>query len=64
MNKQREIIYAERRRVLSGENLQDQIQMMMRDVITESVALYTDERKNLITLVTGLICIESTCQVG
>ena len=45
MNKQREIIYAERRRVLSGENLQDQIQMMMRDVITESVALYTDERE-------------------
>ena len=45
MNKQREIIYAERRRVLSGENLQDQIQMMMRDVITESVALYTDEKE-------------------
>lgn len=45
MNKQREIIYAERRRVLSGENLQDQIQMMMRDVITESVALYTDENE-------------------
>lgn len=45
MNKQREIIYAERRRVLSGENLQDQIQMMMGDVITESVALYTDEKE-------------------
>ena len=45
MNKQREIIYAERRRVLSGENLQDQIQMMMRDVITESEALYTDEKE-------------------
>ena len=45
MNKQREIIYAERRRVLSGENLQDQIQMMMRDIITESVALYTDEKE-------------------
>lgn len=45
MNKQREIIYAERRRVLSGENLQDQIQMMMRDVITESVVLYTDEKE-------------------
>ena len=45
MNKQREIIYAERRRVLSGETLQDQIQMMMRDVITESVALYTDEKE-------------------
>ena len=45
MNKQREIIYAERKRVLSGENLQDQIQIMMRDVITEAVAIYTDENE-------------------
>lgn len=45
MNKQREIIYAERKRVLSGENLQDQIQIMMRDVITEVVAIYTDENE-------------------
>nr|WP_314278286.1 preprotein translocase subunit SecA [uncultured Peptostreptococcus sp.] len=45
MNKQREIIYAERRRVLFGENLQEQIQEMMRDVITESVDIYTDERE-------------------
>nr|WP_297573846.1 preprotein translocase subunit SecA [uncultured Peptostreptococcus sp.] len=47
MNKQREIIYAERKRVLSGENLQEQIQMMMRDVITEAVAIYTDENEVL-----------------
>ena len=44
MNKQREIIYEERRRVLSGENLQEQIEMMMRDVITESINKYTDEK--------------------
>ena len=44
MNKQREIIYEERRRVLSGENLQEQIEMMMRDVITDSVNLYTDDK--------------------
>lgn len=44
MNKQREIIYGERRRVLSGENLQEQIQMMMRDVITDAVNIFTDEK--------------------
>lgn len=46
MNKQREIIYKERRRVLSGENLQDQVQMMMRDVITDAVNSNTDEKSN------------------
>ena len=44
MNKQREIIYEERRRVLSGENLQQQIELMMRDVITDSINRYTDEK--------------------
>ncbi len=44
MNKQREIIYKERRRVLSGENLQEQIESMMREVIIDSVNLYTDEK--------------------
>ena len=44
MNKQREIIYEERRRVLSGENLQEQIELMMRDVITESINTFTDEK--------------------
>ncbi|WP_101773698.1 preprotein translocase subunit SecA [Peptostreptococcus faecalis] len=44
MNKQREIIYKERKRVLSGESLQDQIQSMMREVITDGVDEYTDEK--------------------
>ena len=35
MNKQREIIYAERRSVLEGENLQEQIQNMIHDIIEE-----------------------------
>lgn len=43
MNKQREIIYKERRRVLSGENLQDQIVGMMKDVITNSAISHTSE---------------------
>lgn len=44
MNKQREIIYIERKRVLSGENLQDQIQNMMKEVIVDAANLYTDEK--------------------
>jgi preprotein translocase subunit SecA len=32
MNKQRMVIYAERRRVLAGENLDDQVQHMLEDV--------------------------------
>ncbi|WAW14680.1 preprotein translocase subunit SecA [Peptostreptococcus equinus] len=47
MNKQREIIYAERRRVLSGENLQDQILIMIRDVIVDGVELNTNEKNIL-----------------
>ena len=44
MNKQREIIYLERKRVLSGENLQEQIQTMMKEVIADAAGLYTDEK--------------------
>lgn len=44
MNKQRKIIYEERKRVLSGENLQEQVEMMIRDVVTDAVDLYTDEK--------------------
>ncbi|MGB8996399.1 MAG: preprotein translocase subunit SecA [Pseudonocardiaceae bacterium] len=37
MDLQRKVIYAERRRVLEGENLRDQIEHMMTDVITAYV---------------------------
>ena len=36
-NEQREIIYAERRRVLDGENMRDSIMKMLKDVIDNSV---------------------------
>ncbi len=36
-NEQREIIYAERRRVLDGENMRDSIMKMLKDVISNSV---------------------------
>ncbi len=44
MNKQREVMYAERSRVLEGENLQDQIQSMVHSVIEDSVNMYTTDR--------------------
>ena len=41
MNKQREIIYQERRRVLEGENLRDHIFSMLEEVIDEYVEMAT-----------------------
>jgi preprotein translocase subunit SecA len=43
MNKQREIIYAERRRVLEGENLEEQIENMVRSIIEDAASIYSDE---------------------
>lgn len=37
MNEQREIIYAERRRVLDGESMRDVVLKMIRDTLTEAV---------------------------
>ncbi|WP_432407142.1 preprotein translocase subunit SecA [Wukongibacter sp. M2B1] len=41
MNKQREIIYNERKRVLEGENLRDHIWGMIENIVGESVDIYT-----------------------
>ncbi|TCO67622.1 preprotein translocase subunit SecA [Caldanaerobacter subterraneus] len=41
MNKQREIIYAQRRKVLEGENLKDSILEMVRSIIERYVEIYT-----------------------
>ena len=43
MNKQREIIYAERRRVLEGENLQEEIEKMIHSLIEEGVMSYSQD---------------------
>ncbi|PRX49057.1 preprotein translocase subunit SecA [Prauserella shujinwangii] len=37
LNQQRKVIYAERRRVLEGEDLREQVQHMLRDVVTAYV---------------------------
>ncbi len=41
MNKQREIIYNERKRVLEGENLRDHIWGMIENLVNESIDIYT-----------------------
>jgi preprotein translocase subunit SecA len=43
LNRQREVIYAERRKVLEGEDLADQIGHFIDDVIAEYVAVSTGE---------------------
>jgi preprotein translocase subunit SecA len=43
MNQQRKVIYAERRRILEGENLQQQAKDMLADVITAYVSGATSE---------------------
>ncbi len=43
MNEQREIIYGERKKVLFGADLKENILTMMRDTVSSSVDLYTGE---------------------
>jgi preprotein translocase subunit SecA len=44
MNKQREVIYSQRRFILSGEELKESVQDMVAEVVEEMVARFTDER--------------------
>lgn len=41
MNKQREVIYSQRRQVLLGENIRENIMDMIREVVENAVATYT-----------------------
>lgn len=43
MNKQREIIYKERRKVLEGENLKDHIWGMLEKIVDSTIEIYTAE---------------------
>ncbi|MTI46783.1 MAG: preprotein translocase subunit SecA [Firmicutes bacterium] len=45
MNKQREIIYAERKKVLEGEDLRDHIFSMVEQIIDDAIELYTANSK-------------------
>ena len=46
MNKQREIIYSERRRVLLGEDLKDYISNMIDSLIDKALSIYTTDDKH------------------
>ena len=43
MNQQRDVIYAERRRVLDGENLRDSYKKMIENVVSDIVSHYTNQ---------------------
>ncbi len=45
MNKQREVIYAERKKVLSGENMRDHIFNMISNMTEEMIAVYTADEE-------------------
>lgn len=68
MNKQREIIYSQREKVLIGEDLQDQIQGMIEDVIESAVKshisgvgeTFDGELKNLINYMEELFVEKGT----
>lgn len=44
MNKQRQVIYDERGRVLEGEDINEQIQGMMKDIISSAVTAYVVDK--------------------
>lgn len=46
MNKQREVIYSQRRRVLEGENLRDSIMDMVEAVVDNAIEMYIGELPN------------------
>ena len=46
MNKQREVIYSERRRVLLGEDLKEYISNMIDSLIDKAINMYTTDEKN------------------
>ncbi|HEY8911422.1 MAG TPA: preprotein translocase subunit SecA [Desulfosporosinus sp.] len=43
MNQQREVIYGQRRAVLMGENLQDNIKDMLEKAVTDSISMFSGE---------------------
>ena len=48
MNEQREIIYGERKKILSGVSLKDHIMSMLKDVIDRAVDAYTDDETQVL----------------
>jgi preprotein translocase subunit SecA len=44
MNQQREVIYGQRRSILAGENLKEEIFVMIDDLVDDLIETYTDEK--------------------
>lgn len=42
MNKQREVIYTERKKVLAGENMREHIFSLIQNIIDDAIAIYTE----------------------
>jgi preprotein translocase subunit SecA len=50
MNEQREIIYGERYKILSGEDMKDNVMTMTKEVIGRAVDLYTDDETEVLDI--------------
>ncbi len=54
MNKQREVVYAQRRKILEGADLKDEIMNIVRELVDEIVdSSYTDKEVNIESVVKG-----------
>lgn len=67
MNKQRQVIYDERGRVLEGEDINDQIQGMIKDIIASAVEAYVGDKgielENLKSYLYGLFMPKDSLEV-
>ena len=67
MNKQRQVIYDERGRVLEGEDINDQIQGMIKDIIASAVEAYVADKgielENLKSYLYGLFMPKDSLEV-
>ena len=50
MNEQREIIYGERYKILSGEDMKENVLTMTKEVISRAVDLYTDDETEILDI--------------
>lgn len=67
MNKQRQVIYDERGRVLEGEDINEQVQGMMKDIISSAVAAYVADKgvelENLKSYLYGLFMPKESLEI-
>jgi len=64
MNEQREIIYGERRKILSGESLKDHIMNMLKEVINRTVDDHVDAETNTLEMAALNKNLEEILRIG